>query len=94
MKILLFILIPVLSFAQKKDSIKQDKLYPSLNFQLKEQKNDSVKFDLNVNKYQAEALRLRRNSEKKVTDKAFREENLRNDLLKHNQLKGKSNLSL
>ena len=96
MKKLVFLLLPLISFAQQKDSIKSNALQPSLNYELNQSKlkNDSLKFNLNINKYQNEAIKLRKDDVYKNDNKILRQDNLRNDLLKHNQSKGKSNLSL
>lgn len=97
MKKIIFILLPVFSFAQQKDTMKLNSLNRSLDYELKESlfKKDTIgSFKLDVEKYKLDALRERKNESLKYTDEQFRRENLRNDLLKHGSQRGKSDLKL
>lgn len=49
---------------------------------------------MDVENYKIEALRERRKKEFQNSDEAFRRDQLRNELLKHGNQKGKSNLNL
>lgn len=97
MKKLLLILLPVFSFAQQKDTLKSDIFNRSLDVELKKslfQKDSLGSFKMDVENYKIEALRERRKKEFQNSDEAFRRDQLRNDLLKHGNQKGKSNLNL
>ena len=96
MKKLIFLLLLLISFAQEKGSEKIKPISSSLQYELKDTqlKKDTVKFNIKINKYQYEALKLRKKDQFQLDDKILKDDNLRNDLLKHNQSKGKSNLSL
>lgn len=84
------------SFAQQSDTVKVNQLSPSLNLELRKstQNIDSLKYNLNINKYQEEAIKLRKKESLEQENKLYRNEGLRNDLLRYGQSKGKSNLNL
>jgi len=97
MKKLLFLLIPVFSFAQQKDSIQFPQLKPSLDYELRQSpfKTDSINtFQLKWDQYEFETLREKRTEARKQSSQEMRRVQMRDDLLRHGDSKGKSNLKL
>lgn len=97
MKKLVLILLPVFSFAQQKESLQQNRLQPSLGYEMKQSlfKNDTVnKIEFNVENYQKEAIRERRREAQNLQHQEYQKEQLRDNFLRNNQSKGKSNLGL
>lgn len=97
MKKLILIVMPVLSFAQQKDTLQQNRLQPSLGYEMKQPlfKNDTVKkIEFNVENYRREAIRERRRAAQNLQHQEYQKEQLRDNFLRNNQSKGKSNLGL
>lgn len=74
-----------------------NQLNPSLGFEMKQPlfKNDSVnKIQFDIENYKKEAIRARRKESLQYHQEELRKNQMRNDLLKHNQSQGKSTLNL
>lgn len=77
--------MPVFSFAQQKESLQQNRLQPSLGYEMKQSlfKNDTInKIEFNVENYQKEAIRERRREVQNLQHQEYQKEQLRDNFFK------------
>ena len=92
MKYLFLFLLPIFSFAQKKDSIQKNTISTSLQFEMNNSflKKDSIKLmDMNLDKAKQDALEMRNYNRFLKENEQYRKDQNRDELLKINKSKGK-----